>query len=287
MVADRAGPAALVEGFLPEIDAVTELTVQLQRLEAFHELPGAASVDYDTQAVLLGTSGRVVRELRAAMRDRVASSAKSLSADPDVLQAVDRLPADDGIACVGDSLTADRQSWAEMLEGVLRERRPDVRLINLGRSADTTMDIVRRLTMVLGERRPSLFIVMVGTNDACRNAPLPGEPLTSDAETRRNLGRIAEIVSGRSARLMWVTPPPILEEIVAAFPMFRAVGISFTNDDLARKAQIVRERPEPVVDLWPSFAGVSSKHLFLGDGLHLSAAGQALVARQILLQCLL
>ncbi len=83
-----------------------------------------------------------------------------------------------------------------------------------------------------------------------------------------------------------MTPPPVLDAAVASFPVFREAGLHYTTDDIARKAQIVRDRPEQVVDLASIFAGHEPGEILLGDGLHLSAAGQAAVARHVIVAAL-
>jgi lysophospholipase L1-like esterase len=268
-----------------DVDAATLMTIQFQRVEAFHELPGSTAIDERTEAVLLGTEAAVVREVRGAMREFVAASAASLSASPAVSRALSQAKEGLVVACAGDSMTADCQSWAEIVRDVARQVRPDLEINNFGRSGDTTMDLIRRMDMIL-RKRPSLVIVMIGTNDACRNAPFPGRQLLSDAETRANLERLAEIIYDRGAEVVWITPPPALEGVSGSFPVFQEMGIRYSDADVARKAAIVRERPEPVVDLWKNFADHSLDALLLSDGLHLGPLGQVSVAEQVMLEAL-
>jgi lysophospholipase L1-like esterase len=56
---------------------------------------------------------------------------------------------------VGDSLTAEG-SWTEWF--------PDVEVVNLGRSGDTTEVLLERLQAVIDEQ-PSTVVLMIGTND--------------------------------------------------------------------------------------------------------------------------
>jgi lysophospholipase L1-like esterase len=268
-----------------EVDAATMMAIQFQRLETFHELPGSTAIDEGTEAVMLGTKAAVVREVRGAMRELVATSAASLCASLVVRRALAHVARGLVVACAGDSMTADCQSWAEILREVMLRARPDIEVGNFGRSGDTTMDLVRRMGMIL-RSQPSLVIVMVGTNDACRNAPFPGRQFLSDDETEANLERLAEMTNDRGAKLVWITPPPALEDMVASFPIFQEMGIRYSGAEVARKAAIVRGRPEPVIDLWKTFDGNSLDALLLSDGLHLGPLGQVAVAEHVLVEAL-
>jgi lysophospholipase L1-like esterase len=260
-----------------------EMAIQFQRLEAIYELPGAASLDLAGEAALLAVPASALEELRTAMRERVDSAVLSLLELDEVRASLRSPPADSSIACLGDSLTADHQSWAEMLRGALAAMRPDVGLLNLGRSGDTSMDAIRRSRIALGDPAPSLVVILIGTNDALRYASPPSGLLVSDDETRANLETLAELVAARGARLVWLTPPPEQEDVVEAFPLFRELGLRYRADDVARKAQLVRERPEQVVDLWGIFADRDPDEFLLDDGLHLSPSGHAAVARAVVL----
>ena len=264
------------------LQTIDSMAVQFQRLEAFPELPGAAALDEEAEAALLGIPAAAVVELRRAMREEVAGAAARLVERDEVRRALVALPPGFTFACVGDSLTADHQSWAEMLAETLVSVRPDVRLLNLARSGATSLDAVRRVAG-LGER-PALYVVLIGTNDAIRYDIAPGAPLVSDAETRTNLERLAGFAASRGASLVWVTPPPILPAVVAAFPVFRELGLGWAAEDVARKAGLVRERAEPVIDLWAAFDGADLASLLLDDGLHLSVSGQAVVAAEVVIQ---
>jgi acyl-CoA thioesterase-1 len=266
------------------IETGIAMAVQFQRPAAFHELPGGGAVDEQGEAVLLGTTVEALRELRSGMRAVVEAAVASLLADPAVRAALERLPAGLAIGAVGDSLTADHQSWAEMLRGALAEVRPDVELVNVAKSGDTTMDLVRRLTLALAGRRPSRYLVLAGSNDACRTVPYDGKMFISDEETRANLQRLADIVASIGGEVVWLTPPPLAEDVAAAFPVFVDMGIRYRADDVARKAAIVRERPEPVIDLHATLGAEAGDDLLLADGVHLAPAGQVAIARRVILE---
>jgi lysophospholipase L1-like esterase len=268
----------------PAVDIGTRMTVEFQRIAGFHELAGGARLSEEAEADLLAVDTTIFRALRAEMRAVVREAVAQLVESADVRAAVADLPRDLTVACVGDSQTAGHQSWAEIVTGVLAELRPDVRLLNLSKSGDTSMDLVRRLSLALGDEEPALYIVFIGANDACRTVPYAGKMFVSDDETQANLEKIAEVIRLRGGRIVWVTPTPPIEDVVTAFPVFRDMGIRYSRSDVAAKAQLVRERPEPTIDLWGSFSDERLADLLARDGLHLGPAGHLEVARVLLLE---
>ena len=116
--------------------------VHLEKLYGY--LPGLA----ESLPAIFG----VTPEEYATIRDRfdalTRSAAEQLLADAEFAERVSRLPfrRGDRILAVGDSITDDRQSWAEILGHVLTTARPEDELtvVNAGLSAHTTAMILRR-----------------------------------------------------------------------------------------------------------------------------------------------
>ena len=133
-------------------------------------LPG--TLDDDAVAGLYGTDPATYRALAAELAAEARRAAAGL---PPVPRA--------SILALGDSITDDLGSWAEIL------RHAGAAIVNEGLSGDTTAGARVRLTRAL-ETRPRWAVVMLGTNDARRHGR-DGEPiLVSDGETRRNLRAI-------------------------------------------------------------------------------------------------
>src|SRR5690606_23054299 len=102
--------------------------------------------------------------------------------------------------------------------------------------------------------RPTWIIVLAGTNDCRRHGPGAVAPLIDDAATDRNLRRMREWAQEEGVmRRLWITPPPVLEERVNAHPLLGAQHLAYRNEDLERKAAIVRSQGDRCVDLWPLF----------------------------------
>ena len=81
---------------------------------------------------------------------------------------------------------------------------------------------------------------------------------------------------------MWITPPAVDEEHVAAHPGLARFGVRFRNEDLARVAEIVRDIDGPVIDVFAELGTPPPADLLMGDGLHFTLAGQTRLALEII-----
>jgi acyl-CoA thioesterase-1 len=211
-------------------------------------LPG--TLTDDDVARLCGTDPATYR----AHVDEIAREARAAAT----------MPAPAGrILAIGDSITDDLGSWAEIL------RHAGATVVNAGLSGDTTAGARVRLTRLL-EAAPDVAIVLLGTNDARRHGRA-GEPmLVSHEETARNL-RAIDTKLRRHCRVVWITPPPVAD------PALAEPDLIWHNHDVAAKAALVRELDPAAVDLWP---GWTAAHVS-ADGLHPSPAGQRLIAQRL------
>lgn len=267
-----------------------ELLVQFAhppKILALAGLPGAAALGEATLARLLGTTSNVYEAIRESLAARARTSAEELFAQPGIRAAAERLPFrdDDVIVAVGDSITDDRQSWAEILRNLLNFgcNASRVRLLNAGVSGQSTSDVVSRLLRAR-QVEPDWVVVLVGTNDAQRYGPPPGRMRVSLTETARNLQVIREFALSMTPHVVWMTPPPVIEPRVLADESFRARAVRWLNSDLSAISEQVRSLPEPVVDLQSVFDGPDLGDLLLADGLHPSLAGQTKIAATLVEQ---
>jgi acyl-CoA thioesterase I len=216
-------------------------------------LPGA--LDEAAVAQLYGTDVETLRTLTAGFEAEARDAAPVVSSP---------FAPGSTVLALGDSITDDLGSWAE----ILRRALPDVAIVNAGLSGDTTTGAIARLSRLAG--RWTWALVLLGTNDARRHGDAP--MLVSHAETRRNL-RVIDTALGRRCRhVRWITPPPILA------PVHADPDLRWEPADIAAKADLVRAVDSTAVDLWPGFA---AEHL-RPDGLHPSRAGQRFIADRIL-----
>jgi acyl-CoA thioesterase I len=169
------------------------------------------------------------------------------------------------IAAFGDSLTAglglsDQAAFPAQLETWLRRNGKPARVINAGKSGDTTASALPRLDEILDER-PNLVILELGTNDALRGV--------HPDITRSNLATMITKIRGSGAKILLtgaLTPPIWGNEYKQTFDRI--------YPDLARSYN---------VPLYPFFLyGVAQdRKLNLPDGFHPNEAGVRVIVEYI------
>ncbi len=249
--------------------------LHLEKLYGY--LPGLT----DALPTIFGVDVDDYAEIRARFDASAHRAAEEMLADTAFTEQVRRLPFESGarILAVGDSITDDLQSWAEILRHALAIARPDDELIvtNGALSAHTTAMIVRRWPSIL-EPRPDWIICALGGNDVTRIAA--GKTQVGLAESIDNLRELRRIASLRThARWVWLTPVPVDEDRVAGYPGFRFGESSWRNSDITAFADAVRSFDDPVVDLVNAFGVPAHPELQGPDGVHPSLLGQQRILR--------
>lgn len=170
------------------------------------------------------------------------------------------------IVAFGDSLTAGfgvepGDSYPDFLQKELDRRGLHWRVVNAGVSGDTTTDGLNRVGEVLSYR-PAIVVLEFGGNDGLRGLPLE--------TTRANLDRmIAELQKGGARVILagMTLPPNYGPDYIRPFEKMYT--------DLALKYKI------PRIPFLLAGVGGNAK-LMQRDGLHATAAGNAIVARNVL-----
>ena len=169
------------------------------------------------------------------------------------------------VVFLGDSLTAglgldENQAYPALLERQLREEGKAVRVVNAGVSGDTTAGGLSRIGWILGQH-PDLVVVALGANDGLRGQPI--------AEVETNLREIIRRSRETGARVLLLgmrLPPnygPYAEQFTALYP------------------KLAKELNVPLVPfLLDKVGGIRS--LNQADGIHPTAEGQEIVARNVL-----
>mgnify|MGYP005846469011 CR=1 FL=1 len=248
-------------------------------------LPGAAQEPL--LAGLFGLPLATYRQIRESFRRNARQAAVDLLDDAALARSVDRLPfaAKSTVVCLGDSITDDYQSWAEILRHllVLRRSGDGIRLINAGISGDMTTQMIARFLGVVLER-PDWIFCMAGTNNARRHGHSAQEPLVSVEETARSLRALRHYAAAQTAaQWVWITPATVIEEKIAQhWWLGKGNQIAFRNEDLVAVADAVRAQPELVVDLQRVFGLPPDMALLLDDGLHPSLEGQKVIVRALI-----
>ncbi|WP_210478932.1 GDSL-type esterase/lipase family protein [Naasia sp. SYSU D00948] len=157
---------------------------------------------------------------------------------------------------LGDSLT-EQGKWAE--------RFPELDVVNLGVSGDTTEQVLERLPEVI-EKKPSTIVVMVGTNDLA---------------WRRGAEQIVRNLESILWRLHHELPAARIL-VQSVLPRDRELA------DRVREINIHIRQYSPTVkaewvDLWPVFAEEDGeiKADYSDDRLHLNEAGYAAWAEEL------
>jgi acyl-CoA thioesterase-1 len=233
-------------------------------------------------AQMVACEPAVVRALRQGMADEVREAAVTMTADRRFRAAVRRLPfkPDDRVVAVGDSITADRLGWFELLSASLRLTGPGPEaLINQGRSGDTTADVLERFDL-LESARPSRVLVMLGTNDARVHGRTSGYRMVSPHETERNLRALVGLITeDLNATVTVLTPPAIDQRRVTAY--FADVPLTWYASAVAEVAEAARKVAPTALDLHTATQRYGLDRLLEPDGVHPTVAGQSFIVTKL------
>ncbi|MER6251454.1 SGNH/GDSL hydrolase family protein [Streptomyces sp. NPDC001584] len=225
-------------------------------------------------AALFGTDPGDYRGRLEQFEERNREAAAALPAGPGATARIAALPFRPGehVVALGESTTADRLSWFEILRHLLPE---GVRCTNLAVSGSTTTQALAQQVPALGFGRPDWVLCMLGANDVQR---IDSTPLVGFAEICRNLDALHDLAVARTgARWVWLTPTRTDPGRVERYEHFRRAGLSWSDADLDAVADFLLGRPEPVVDTRPAARGHHE-----ADGLHLTPSGQRAVTAALL-----
>lgn len=263
-------------------DPATRTWLQYTHLEKLYGyLPGMR----DAAPAVFGLTEQEYDDVRADFDRRARDAAADLLTDDTVAARVDALPFGAGqtVLVVGDSITDDLSSWAEILRHLLVLRRgDDLRVVNAGLSAHTTAMILRRWPATL-TARPDWIVCALGGNDVTRVGPDARKPQVSLTESVANLRELRRIAAALTdASWVWMTPVPVLEERVREHRAFRYGQSTWRNDDIVALADAVRGFDDPVVDLVEALGVPPAPHLQGDDGVHVTLEGQRVIVTSLL-----
>jgi acyl-CoA thioesterase I len=257
-------------------------------VQFFHpekEYPDSPGMNEAVAAALLGVDLAIYQKLKTHFSEQARQAACELLADSTFAEQVDRLPFAPGsrVVGLGDSITDDYQSWLEILRYLLAFRRPQdgITVINAGISGHTITQMISRFLQI-ARQQPDWIICLAGTNDTSVHGLKPINTLVSLSETTKNMAMLRNFAATQTtARWVWMTPPLVLEEKVAAHWLFSDIQMSWSNQALRALADLVRQQPDPVVDLQAVFGNPPHPTLLIDDGVHPSLAGQMAIARAV------
>jgi acyl-CoA thioesterase-1 len=189
--------------------AMLDKLIRFQRPE--RALPYARELSDATIAAILGTDQATYADAVNRLNAQLMNAADELAADRVLADRLSRVPFTHGqrLIAIGESTTADRLSWFEILRTLLSSTRADLALTfeNLAISGATT---TQSLTTVPGLRRqrPDWLFCLLGTNDVQRFGSATGPRLVSQTETMRNLHQLRDLSQlPESSAWVWLAPP--------------------------------------------------------------------------------
>jgi lysophospholipase L1-like esterase len=221
--------------------------------------------------------------------ERVRAAVDGMMDEPGFPRAVGNLPFRKGDCIVGfgDSITDYSESWFEMLRCAIHTLVPErgLQCVNLAVSGDTTMHLICRFLEVVAAE-PDWILCMAGTNDCRTHGRNPTNVLVTAEETERNLEMLATFARTQTdASLVWLTPTPVDEGDIARDPFLHGQNqLGWHNEDLAVVAELMRIRPEPVVDLQEVMGNPPAGEMLLDDGLHPAEPGHKAILHALLQQ---
>jgi acyl-CoA thioesterase-1 len=250
--------------------------LRFQYLESIVEGDPHLLADPAAIAALRGLSAEEYGALRGDLSGELAQAVAELG-DEAWTRRLDALPwQGKTVVAVGDSITADLQSWARILAAALgrREAHAGTRMLDLAVDGDTSAGLLSRLPAI-AEHQPDHVLIMVGTNDGQGHA---GNriPWISDRETERNLEAIGSALRDSGSEVAWIAPPPIRIEDIERHWYLGELPIGWSLERHESKRQIVLSQDGFAYD--PAAALGQRAEDFL-DGLHPSLEGHLRLAR--------
>jgi lysophospholipase L1-like esterase len=197
--------------------------------------------------------------------------------------------ASEKILMLGDSITkgvrtgvADNETFSALVERQLRDSKIDAHVVNAGVGGERTDQALARIDALLSEHKPSVVVVMYGTNDSYVDVGKTTSRLTA-REYHRNLFQLAEKITASGAKPILMTPP--------RWGVMAASGSGENpNRELAAFVEACRELAEehelPLVDHFKTWTESEAKGQDLGqwttDQCHPNSEGHRKLAEAIL-----
>jgi acyl-CoA thioesterase-1 len=192
------------------------------------------------------------------------------------------------IMAVGDSITTYRYGYAEILRALLGlvEPQQSVNFFNHGRSGYTSTHGLEHTYTLYLPQKPDWVFLKYGANDTKLFGGKGGKLLVSLAEYTANFSLMVEAYVESGARLVLLTPTPVVEQIVNAVPEIQAMQLTWVNTDIQACGEalkgIASKHGVPLIDLVSLFGMQPDPALYCPDGLHPGPAGHQLIIEQVL-----
>ncbi len=261
----------------------------------FQQVPSALAVDISAEAaaaMLKISTAQFIGYTEAAYADckRVAQELLALPTTASAIKklATPRSGAVGTILAVGDSITTYRYGYAEILRALLELEAVEqpVLFFNHGRSGYTSTHGLEQVYTQYMVQKPDWVFLKYGVNDTKRFGGAAGKLLVSIQEYTANMARIVSAFKSSGARLILLTPTPVVESIVNNTPDFQAMTMTWDNRDIQACGEALKAigtaEGVPVIDLMSIFTLNPDPALLLPDGLHPGPSGHRIIIEKLL-----
>lgn len=232
-------------------------------------------------AQMLRCATGTVRSIVGAFAEQARNTAADMLDGPRFRDMVRALPfrPEDRVVAIGDSVTADRIGWFEILSAaVTLAGGPAPTMVNLGVSGNTTADVIERFDLIEASR-PTHVLLMLGTNDVRTHGRAIGHRMATGPETERNLRVLLDLIAGLETTVTTITPPVVDQRRIDAF--FAGDPVRWHERDIDEVAGIVRKVAPAGVDLHTASRSEDMSGYLEADGVHPSPAGQRLILTHV------
>lgn len=187
------------------------------------------------------------------------------------------------IAFIGDSITSDRESYMNILKRALLAEK-DIHIIDAAISGDKSDDAKMAFYTRVMKYNPDIVHILLGTNDMRKNNDPFGEPCVSLHDYRKNMEYMVRTLTAQGKKVILSTISPIDNEgLGKRFPEDNWI---YDNGDLEEVNKIICETAEKykalLNDMSSVYAQYQTGEILLQDGLHLNAAGQLMLAKNVM-----
>lgn len=261
----------------------------------FQQVPSALALDISPEAAaaLLGITADQFTAYTDFACAECTNTAQALLEKPGMAEAVHllkqpRLSSVSRVLTVGDSITTYRYGYAEILRALLPLVDPEqpVEFVNYGRSGYTSTHGLEHTYTQYQAHKPDWVFIKYGANDMKHFGGPTAKTLVSTEEYAANMAQIVDAFVQGGARIILITPSPVVEAAANTWPDFAPMQMTWDNADFQTCADALRAIAEqhsiPLVDLVALYTLNPDPVLYVPDGLHPGPLGHQILIEKAL-----
>lgn len=241
---------------------------------------GISETNCEQLASVYGVTPTQIADLFSSAREKNAEQATALMNDIDFSSLAQAAPIT--INFLGDSNTSYRCSYMNIIRTALKVY-PHICLNDYAVSGSTTMELARSLHRIIMETPCQIFHILIGTNDRCHTRDRHAKWTVSPDEFRRNMDYIGAVLHESGARIIISSLTPASQALIEK--QNSPFGGDIVKDDACTYQKILKKTAEKYNAVFNDMTGIygqyTEEQLLAKDGIHLSALGHQLLAKQI------